>query len=75
MRIGYAEDLGVGDGGVLVKDVLDLDRIDVLAPRIAMSVAAADDVAMAFGVERARSPVWIQPSASIASRVFSGVVR
>ena len=53
MGVRYAENLSVGDGGVLVKDILDLDRIDVLAASDRHVLAAADDVAIALGVERA----------------------
>src|SRR2546422_904760 len=50
--VRHTKDLCICNRGKMVKDILDLDRIDVLPAADRHVFAAADDVTVALGIER-----------------------
>ena len=69
LLVGHADHRHLGDGGVLVEAVLDLDGGHVLT-------TGDDDVLLAVGNHQVRpsryppSPVWNQPPASAVGRLL-----
>ena len=69
--VGNADDRGFDNVGVLVQRSFHLGRVDVLAAADHHVFDAIGDVEEPLLVERARSPVWNQPSV-IAAAVAPG---
>jgi hypothetical protein len=56
--VGDADDCGLLDVGVLVEDLLDLARVDVVAARMIMSFLRSMMYRYPSSSARATSPVW-----------------
>ena len=73
LRVGDAEDLHLRDLGVAEQELLDLARIDVLATADQHVLDAADDVAVALGIDRGQV-AGVHPAVDDCRRGALGIV-